>query len=207
MIWLCLLDCSRALKAVHFFRVTTVFYWIHWIWLLYLIQDFQCRITYWALVEMFLLPHPQTWMLKVSSGFLEVILSVQLTKTHTYFTYIVSVAPLKYSVTWSPSSADFLQASSIYSHKTYTNPWYTWESLLAKPLLRAHKCIWIKQFDKELLAKRPLFSQVLHSCGAHAFCWCLKTSSTDLRLWFGRLLAPLMSWTLLQNALCLNPKP
>jgi hypothetical protein len=44
---------------------------------------------------------------------------------NTDFTYIinptiVSVAPLKYSVI--PSSADFLQASSIYSHKTYANP-------------------------------------------------------------------------------------
>ncbi len=48
---LCQGSC-RALEAVHFSRVTAVFQWIHWIWLLHLIQDFQCRATYWALVEM-----------------------------------------------------------------------------------------------------------------------------------------------------------
>ncbi len=41
-----------ALKDVHFSRVTPVFQWIHWIWLLHLIQNFQCRATYWAAVEM-----------------------------------------------------------------------------------------------------------------------------------------------------------
>ncbi len=30
------------------------FWWIHWIWLLQFFQDFQCRATYWAAVEMLL---------------------------------------------------------------------------------------------------------------------------------------------------------
>jgi hypothetical protein len=42
------------MEAVHFSRVTAVFWWIFWIWLLQLFQGFQCRATYWALVEMLL---------------------------------------------------------------------------------------------------------------------------------------------------------
>ncbi len=40
-----LLQCSsRALKAVHLFRVPAYFQWIHWIRLMNLIQDFQSKI-------------------------------------------------------------------------------------------------------------------------------------------------------------------
>jgi hypothetical protein len=40
------LDCSRALKAVGFFRVpAAAFEWIHLIGLMNLIQDFQWRVT------------------------------------------------------------------------------------------------------------------------------------------------------------------
>jgi hypothetical protein len=45
-----LLDCSRTpwgLWNLCNFRGQ----WIHWIWLLYLIQDFQCRFTCWAPVD------------------------------------------------------------------------------------------------------------------------------------------------------------
>jgi hypothetical protein len=45
---------SSALKAAHFFRVPAVLQWMQWIWLLYLIHHFQCRVTYWAPVEMLL---------------------------------------------------------------------------------------------------------------------------------------------------------
>jgi hypothetical protein len=37
---------SRALKAVLVFKVPAVVQWIHWIGLMDLIQDFQCRVTY-----------------------------------------------------------------------------------------------------------------------------------------------------------------
>jgi hypothetical protein len=43
---------SRALETVHFSRITAVCQWIHWIWLLHLSLDFQCRATYFAPVEM-----------------------------------------------------------------------------------------------------------------------------------------------------------
>jgi hypothetical protein len=48
---------SMALKAVDCLRVLVVSPWIHWIWLMNNIQDFQCKVTYWALMEMLLLPH------------------------------------------------------------------------------------------------------------------------------------------------------
>ncbi len=48
---------SMALKVVDCLRVPTVSPWIHWIWLMNNIQDFQCKVTYWALMEMLLLPH------------------------------------------------------------------------------------------------------------------------------------------------------
>jgi hypothetical protein len=35
-----------------FSKVTAVSKWIHWIWLLHLLQDFQCRTTYRAPVEL-----------------------------------------------------------------------------------------------------------------------------------------------------------
>jgi len=44
-------DSSKVQEDVHFSGVATVFQWINWIWLLHLIWDFQCRATYWALVE------------------------------------------------------------------------------------------------------------------------------------------------------------
>jgi hypothetical protein len=37
---------SAALKALCLFRNISAFQWIHWIVLMYLIQDFQCRVTY-----------------------------------------------------------------------------------------------------------------------------------------------------------------
>jgi hypothetical protein len=48
---------SMALKVVDCLRVPAVSLWIHWIWLMNNIQDFQCKVTYWVLMEMLLLPH------------------------------------------------------------------------------------------------------------------------------------------------------
>jgi hypothetical protein len=39
-------DSSKVQEDVHFSRVATIFQWINWIWLLHLIQDFQCWATY-----------------------------------------------------------------------------------------------------------------------------------------------------------------
>jgi hypothetical protein len=44
-----------ALEDVHFSRITVDFQWIHWIWLLHHIQDFQCSAIRGALVEMLIL--------------------------------------------------------------------------------------------------------------------------------------------------------
>jgi hypothetical protein len=49
----------RALKAVSFFSVPAFFQCIHSLWLMNLIEDFLCRVTYWALVEMLLEPLKQ----------------------------------------------------------------------------------------------------------------------------------------------------
>jgi len=39
---------SRALKSCTRFQGPSFLKWIHWIWLLNLIQHFQCRVTYWV---------------------------------------------------------------------------------------------------------------------------------------------------------------
>jgi hypothetical protein len=45
---------SGALKALHSSGSQQSSSESHWMWLLYLIKDFQCRVTYWAPVEMLL---------------------------------------------------------------------------------------------------------------------------------------------------------
>ncbi len=50
-----LIDMTAALRPPDVHVAKGHFQWIHWIWLLHLIQDFEYRPTYWAQVEMLLI--------------------------------------------------------------------------------------------------------------------------------------------------------